>query len=272
MSETTRKLTLRDLKNKLPVELKDKKDQSFTFRDWTFAEEKLIAKKKDENPSLGKFISYVLNQMLESVHGEDWQSMEPNKRVLYLNQSPIGNPFYMYVYLRFDQIGEELALNFQCPSCGQAIDNYTASLNDIDVDCKQGDYAEVEKYKLKKPITLEKGDILVEELNIGLAKWDVMERADEQKSGDEASMKQHTFRNSIVGASGVSGYFNPDDIINKLKKIDIVGLDKAIANHNAGPNLRAEVVCSKCKSKFFKRIEWSYDDFFGIGSLPEAEV
>jgi len=41
-----------------------------------------------------------------------------------------------------------------------------------------------------------------------------------------------------------------------------------ISKHNAGPTIQAEMFCNRCKQTFFKVIDWGYESFFGIGSLP----
>jgi len=263
-----KQIQLKELQNKLPIEIKGKKDQSFSFKDWSMEEEKQIAKIKEKNPSMGRFVSSVLCLMLKDLHGEPFNSKEDKEKILTINQMPMGNILYMYIYLRYDQMGSELRLDFDCPFCANKIRNFTATLDDIDVDCKVGDYEDLIEYKLKKPVTLDKGDQLIEKVKIGLSPWDIMERAESSGSFDEATMKQHTFRYSIKEIVGVTGHV-VDEFMKKLKKIDIEFLHKTISEHNAGPNLQAEVECSKCKQTAYKSINWGYDDFFGIGSLPQ---
>lgn len=266
-SDTIKNVQIRELKNHLPVETKGKIDQSFTFIDWGMNEEKQIAKIKEKNPSMGKFISAVLALMLNTLNGEDFKNKKDGEKKLIINQMPMANVLYMYVYLRYDQLGEEVKMAFPCPFCGHTNKDFNADLNDIDVDCKCGAYEDVVEYKLKKPITLEKGQQLVDTLKIGIAKWDVMEKADSQEANDEASMKEHTFRCSIVGVNGDVKVL-PDEIIRKLKKIDIERIHKIISTHNAGATIQAEIKCPKCKASYTRQVDWGYENFFGLGSLP----
>ena len=154
---------------------------------------------------------------------------------------------YMYIYLRYDQLGEDLRLAFKCPHCGTSIDDYITDIGDLDIDCKFGTYDEIIKYDLKKPITLEAGDQLVESVNLGIAKWTMMEQSDSSLT-DDASMKKYSYKHSIVGVPGITGYINTDEIISKLKKQDIERLAVAIAKHNAGPSIQAEISCPKCSN------------------------
>jgi len=259
-------LALKELKNRLPIETEGK-TVYFTFKDWTFKEEEIIAKMKKKSPSMGRFINDVLSMMLDTVGGEDFSGKDDNQKVLYINQQAMGNVLYMYLYLRYDQMGEELRLDFKCPFCGADISNYITDIGDIDVDCKFGEFDKYVEYKLHKPITLENGDQLVEKLKIGIAKWDVMEKAQDEND-NEAQMKKYSYKHSIQGVVGIDRFIDVSEIITKMKKRDIEKIGNFIAEHNGGPSVQAEVLCSKCDNKFWKQIDWSYDHFFGSGSLP----
>lgn len=263
------KTTLGKLKNKLPIEVKSKADQTFTFKSWGMTEEKKLAKLKDKNPSMGRFVSAVLKEMLTTLHGEDFEGLDEKDKGLILNQLPMGSVLYMYLYLRYDQLGPEINLQFDCPYCDKKIKDFIANIEDMDVDCKTGNYDDVEIYKLRKPITLDAGNQLVEALKIGIGKWDIMESADRVNSNDEATMKEHSFRRCIVGVEGVDTQISPDSIIKKLLKIDIEGLHSFISNHNGGPSVQAEIECPVCSAEFSHTIDWRYESFFGIGSLPQ---
>lgn len=266
-SQTTT-LLLKDLKNRLPIELDKKQNIFFEFKDWTFKEEEFIAKAKSKASNIGRFITEVLNHMLLSVGDHDFTKLDKNEKILYLARQPMGNVLYMYIYLRYDQLGEELRLAFKCPHCGHNVDNYITDIGDLDIDCKFGQFDEVVKYKLRKPVTLEAGDQLIEYVNLGIARWSMMEQTDGSMT-DDASMKKYSYKHSIVGVDGITGYVNTDEIIGKLKKQDIERLGVAIAKHNAGPSIQAEISCPKCSNTFWRQIDWSYDHFFGVGSLPQ---
>ena len=268
-SDLSTKVLLKDLKNTLPIPVKGKTDQSFSFIDWTMKEEKELAKIQAKNPTMGRFVSAVLCLMLKSIHGEDFAALDEKARILAINQMFLGNVLYMYVYLRYDQLSAEVKFDYTCPFCRTPVKNFTASLDDLDIDTKKVDYQEIIDYRLRKPVTLVKGDQLVEVVKLSMAKWDVMERADTQESTDMASMKEHTFKGSIKGFEGVTG-FATDEVVAKLHKIDIELLQKVIAEHNAGPTIVSEIECKKCNNTFYRQIDWSYESFFGVGSLPQA--
>jgi len=259
---------LKDLGNRLPIEIGGKELQYFKFKDWTFKEEEYIAKTKTKAKNIGRFITEVLVHMLVCVGDEDFETKDRNEKLIFLSGQPMGNILYMYIYLRYDQLGEDLKLVFKCPFCNHNVDDFVTDIGQIDVDCKFGQFDEIVKYKLKKPITLESGEQLVDHVKLGLAKWSMMEQT-ENGILDEAEMKKYSYRHSIVGVDDVTGYVSPDEVINKLKKQDIERLSVAIATHNAGPSIQAEIECEKCGNKFWRQIDWSYDHFFGVGSLPQ---
>lgn len=262
--------TLGKLGNKLPVETKGKPDQFFSFIEWGTVEEKKIAKIKDKNPSMGRFITDVLMILTDKINGEAFAGQDEKIKILKLNQLPLANPLYMYFYLRFDQMGEELALNCQCPSCSHLEENFVASLGDLDVDCKLGEWDDNVNYKLKKPITLEKGEQLINNLNIKVGVWDIMERMDSIVAQDSAETKIYTLKNHIAGSEGFVGYLNADEVVQKIKKVDLERLQRLIAQHNAGPSLQQQIECRMCKFKFYTQLNWSYDSFFGASSLPQV--
>ena len=121
-------LPLRELKNRLPIEVGGK-EQYFTFRDWTFKEEEYIAKAKTKFSTIGRFISDVLSMMLVQVGDESFEKKDQNEKILFMNRQPMGNVLYMYMYLRYDQLGEELRLTFKCPFCNTDINDFVVINN-----------------------------------------------------------------------------------------------------------------------------------------------
>lgn len=267
---TSLKTTLRELGNKLPIEIKNKKDQFFKFKNWGMEEEKAIAKLKSDNPNMGRFISKLMYLLLDTLHGEDFGGQEEKNKILIINQMPMANILYMFIYLRFDQLSEDIAMGFHCPNCQKLIKNWVADLGDLDVDCKINDWEETVTYKLKKPITLSKGDQLIDNLKLSVAKWDAMERADEKVATNDAIRQEHQLRSCLKGSEGFEGFLDPLEVINKLRKIDLEYIQKTISDHNAGPSIQAEVQCDRCQHKYLQMIDWSYDSFFGASSLPQT--
>lgn len=265
---TLKKITLKELQNTFPIHVKDKTDQTFTFRDWGMDEEEEISKIKSKNPTMGKFISSILCFMLKTINGEDFEGLESKKRKLIINQMFSGNVIYMYMYLRYDQVDDRLAFQFDCPFCGKRLDQIVVSLDDLDVDCKHDDYQDFDTYKLMKPITLDKGQQIVEILKIGITKWDIIENAGEGDGNREFEGMRTALINGIVGVEGIESVLNIDEIVKKLRKVDMEYIHKKISDHNGGPDIQLPVECKSCNSKSYHQIEWGYESFFGVSSLP----
>lgn len=268
--DTSVKSTLKELANKLPIEIKGKENQFFTFKNWGMPEEKKIAEIKGENPNMGRFISQMMYLLLDTLHGEDFGGQEEAKKILTINQLPMGDVLYMFIYLRYDQLSEDISMGFHCPNCQKLVKDWVADLGDLDVDCKRGDWEDTVTYKLKKPITLEKGEQLIDNLKLTVAKWDAMERATEEIATNDAARQEHQLKACLQGSEGYEGHLDANEVINKLAKKDLEYLQKVISSHNAGPSIQAEVQCSRCKHKYLQMIDWSYDNFFGASSLPQS--
>jgi len=263
------KTTLAELGNQLPVHEKGKTDQYFTFIEWGTPEEKKIAKIKEKNPNMGYFVSQVLMLLLDRLNGIDFHGMEDKMKILALNQMRLANPLYMYFYLRFHEMGEHVTLGFQCPNCRKRENEFIANLGHLDVDCKCGEWPDHVIYKLVKPITLAKGEQLIDNLKLKVGLWDIMEKMDLETANDEAETKIYTLKNHIDGSEGFSGFLDPQEIVDKIKKTDLERTQRVLAAHNAGPAIRQEIECPKCRFKFNHALDWSYDHFFGASSLPQ---
>lgn len=266
--ETAYQTTLKELQNQLPIHLKEKTDQTFTFKDWGMSEEETIAKMKGKNPTMGKFVSGALCEMLSTLNGEDFSSLEDKRKKLIINQQFSANVLYMYLYLRYDQVDSDIRLGFTCPHCNTEIKNFIASLDDLDVDCKHGEYEEGTPYQLRKPITLTQGNQTIETLRLGLSKWDVMERAEHRNGTKEYDGMRASLLDGIKGVEGVDRMVSITDIVNSLKKKDMIAIHAKLSEVNAGPDLTAEVSCDQCGKTAHQMIDWSYDGFFGVSSLP----
>lgn len=267
-SETSKKLELKTLQNELPIHDKSKSNQTFTFKDWGMPEEEEIGKIKSTNPSMGKFITSVLSYMLKTLHGENFAELDSKKRKLIINQMFSGNILYMYMYLRYDQVDDRMAFNFECPFCKHELDEIIVSLNDLDVDCKHGEYQEYEVYKLEKNITLEKGSQQVDNVKLGITKWNIIENSGTIKDNREFEGMKAALLNGIIGVEGIETLINVDEIVNKLRKIDIEYIHTKISEHNGGPDIQIPLSCPSCNKKTFRQIDWGYESFFGVSSLP----
>lgn len=245
---------------------------TFEFKPWRLKEEKHIGGLKTRFANnLGAFVREVLNFMLASWNGQEWEQIEKNKRMLLLNQNVFGNVFYQYVYLRYDALGEELRMqDMQCSNCAAPIKNYIADLRTLEVACRPAEHAPEFDYNLRKPVRI--GEVMVEKVMLRYTPWDVLEKV---KTGtrNEGTLKDHMIAGSIVGCAGAETgkmQLDPNLVKNNLVKKDIEGIYAAVDKHNGGPILALEIECKECGYKADARLNWQYDYFFGNSSLPAS--
>jgi len=262
------KMQLIDLKNVLPVPVEDKENQEFTFKSWTMKEEKKIAKMKSSRTTMGEFVSNVFGLMLDTLCGENFQDKKEEEKIHILNQFDLPNIIYMWIYLRYDVLGPEIVMDVGCPNCGKLNEKRIFTLDTMDVTVKKDDVKRVSDYKLHKIIKF--NEEIVESLRIRITRWDSMESAKNEVAANEGLMKELIFNSSIIGINDSEGAIPElNKVIENLTKRDIEGLSAFISKHNGGPTLTLEDDCTSCSNKYFKFLNWSYEDFFGQSSLPE---
>ena len=270
-----KKVTLRDLGANLPVirRLSDGQPiekRNFSFIEWDMTIEEKLADLKEKSNSMGKFVSGMLHMMIADFCGQDFQALSKEEKTIIINQLEYSNILYMYIYLRVEELGDELRLDVQCPHCGKQNKDFACSLLDMDVHVKDKEHERTLVYDLNKPITV--GDKIVTGLKLDIAKWEAMESADAETSENSAKVKQLVFNSSIVGAlvedgKPFPGYADVKSIVKSLKKRDIEKLGGVIHENNCGPAMAVKGDCVHCKKEWFKELNWSYDYFFGNSSL-----
>jgi hypothetical protein len=260
-------ITLNELGNHLPIPTKEGEKLSFTFKPWRMAEEKQIGKIKQQNRHLGKLVREIFTFMLEDFGGKPWGALSDAEQKLLLNQMSWGNIFYMYIYLRYDALGDEMKMvDIQCPNCTHTTKEFTADLNSLEVKVNEGKYDEEAFYNLKKPFRV--GEIDIEALRLGYTPWDAMEKIKigQQNEGD---IKENMIRASLLGAVGKEvGNVDLDKfkLLEQLTKRDIEGMYNKLDEHNGGPILGLDVKCEACGHEWHTPMNWSYDYFFGSAS------
>lgn len=264
-----KKMTLKELGNKLPIPLEGKDDLSFTFKSWGLAEEKQIGEIKRKIQYMGPLINEVLALMLVKCAGQDIQKMESYQQIAFLSDMPMMNVLYMWIYLRYDQLDDEIRLNVTCPACNRLNKEIVASLDGLDIDTIETDDEAIAKYSLKKPFKLEESDAdPIKVLKLKRTPWSCMDTANDEVTTNQGMIMDLMFRHSIIGWDDEEGYADYDLLNNKIRKRDIERLSRKIQDHNAGPTLALEGKCKFCPSTFYRQLDWSYDHFFGSSSLP----
>lgn len=261
-----KKVTLKELGPCLPIPVPGLQNQFFKFKNWGLAEEKKIGEIKRKSNHMGPFVNEVLSMMLEECGGIDFTKKETHEKKYEIHKMPMMNILYLWIYLRYDQLDEEIRMNVGCPGCGRVNQNFVANLQGLDIEVPEQDDANTIEYKLRK--SFEVDGKLISSFKINRTTWGCMDSADDETTTNQGKIMEIMFKNSICGVNDETGYMDVDKILQNVKKIDIEHLSNAIQKHNAGPTLSVEGKCSFCPTTFFKTIDWSYDSFFGSSSLP----
>lgn len=246
------------------------KDREFSFIDWDMeTEERVAALKKDAN-SVGHFVNKMMCLLLDRFCGQDMQSMDENAKTVMMSQLEFPNLMYMYIWLRVEELGEQYNVgDITCPVCRKVNKDFMGDLNTLEVRTKDENNEREVDYELKRPITL--NDQVITNLKLDVSKWEVLEKANVEDAENDGKMKFLMLKSAINGASTaegpIEGYVDTDQLLRKLKKVDIEKSMKAVTDNNAGPVMGVSGTCIHCKAEFMRQLDWRYDHFFDSSSL-----
>jgi len=277
MSKFSFTQTLKELGPNLPITPIIKgnpvKDQSFSFLDWDMKVEEELSKLLKDSKNIGVFINAMLCKLLDNFCGMDFQSLDKSEKTFLLSQLEYTNIMYMYIYLRVEELSEELKVNLNCPVCQKEIKDYICNLYSLDVSCKSDKHERKHEYNLKKPIHFKHNEIskIITGFNIDITQWNSLEGITVGNKFSDTSLKKRMFYSSIVeflDSKGViSDFIDKKTVIDKLKKADIEKILSLITENNAGPSMVTEIECPHCGNQSEKVLEWRYEIFFGSSSL-----
>lgn len=261
--------TLGELGNVLPIHTV-KQNRSFSFKEWDMDIEEKLSEIQAKAKSVGEFVRKMMNLLLDEFQGQDWEKLSEEERIISLSQIHFPNMMYLYIALRVEELGHELAFDgFTCPHCAKLITDYIADLRTLEIIIKDNEESLSQIYELKKPIMI--GDKTVTELKIGITQWGSLEKVPAEKSNNGAAVKRALFESSIQGAlkngEPIDGFIDLKTVVKKLKKIDIERISKLITENNGGPDMKVGGSCPHCNAEFVKPIDWGYEIFFDSSSL-----
>ena len=291
--ELYRVTTLRELGPNLPIPiiLQDGTilpKRSFSFLEWDMDMEEILSKAKSKAKTVGLFINNMMGHILDDLCGQSFQDLSEGERALKINQMEFSNVMYMYIYLRVEELGPTIRMDVGCPSCGQLNKDWRGDLNDLEIRVKDAPVSAVEgkdgkkgteeskghsrtcEYELRKPLLMEDKKVITS-LKLNIGKWDSMEKADAEVAKNPAKMKRLLFESAIVGVSEkdkpVEGFYDIEQVIRKLKKVDIEMCMTEMVENNAGPIMAIQGECVHCGTEWYKELDWSYDYFLDSSSL-----
>lgn len=265
-------IDLKELKNQLPIGLKNKEgvyfeNNIFSFKSWGLEEEKNISKMKIESKSAGQFINQMLSYMLEKIGDHNFENMEEPAKLLMINQMNLVDVLYMYIYLRYDQLGNTISLNIPCGTCGKLMKGFDADMDGLDVTVREDEDADDWNYELRKKFDIDNEE--VKSLKIRRTPWAALESVKQNEAMGTSELFQIMLKHSMMGKNDEVGYQQLDDIFKKIRKVDFEYLTQFLSDKNGGPSMNVEGNCKFCASPFLFALDWNYQTFFGTSSLPQ---
>ena len=257
------KTTLGEWGHKLPVGFLDggKFNREFTLRESNFGLERQIQKgrSKERNRTRGEDASYILSKLLTSLGGQKLDPDKPAEAQALLAKSWLADVMYMWIWARYEACGDLLEIPFPCPYCDHVEDppaKYEMPGFDVSVAEHPDELNSV--YKLKSP--LEVRGQAVATFKLQPPTWSIYMTA----AQDDGEQDARLLTSMVCGTDKHESILLTDVEIDRMKRLDYIGV-KALATKMAyGPQLTIEHECSKanCGKKGRLYLDWGYDSFF----------
>lgn len=260
--------TIKELGHVLPIGFKDNTNlihKDFSFKEYTWELEEELGEIKEKEPDLemGPYISEILCHSLINIGDIKINEMKENyKKRALLRSLYYADVLYMYVCLRIDSLGHELAMNpFKC-KCGNTV-KYIGDLRTLGVKIPENT---IKKIKLKDGMTYATKNL--KNITVGPLKWSFMETKDNNIFNNKAKTILEVIRNSVISIEGApeGPVFITSGHLRSMKPREVLQLYNKIDQINAGVSLVIEGECG-CKRKFYEAIDWRYENFFDPSSL-----
>lgn len=265
------KQTMADLGATLPIGIPSPDgtlSKGFKLRPFRLKEERelsILREKRHSPPlTLGRFVSHVLAMMVEQVGPHNLQVMSEPERLLLFGSMAMPDVMYMYLQLRKESMGDDVAFKAACGRCKHEWD-FTASLSTLEVRVVAAIKEVASAHTLVSGFPY-KGEVR-KVVKLGVPSWNTMEAQDVTNEG---AMKMAIIQAAITGMEGVKQEeFTPlpPTILDEMTKRDAEVLAKVISERTPGPQLAVEADCPKCSHHMNHAINWSYDSFFSASSL-----
>lgn len=262
------KTSLKELGAQLPLGFLDssgKYARDIVLRPWRFKEEKELGKLRadNENASLGQFVTMILATMCTRLGYHNLETMEYVERRVIISQMWMADVFYVYMWLRTQNLGNVLEMELMCPFCKTKFP-FDADLNTTDVVTAESvEHASWEQ-KLRSPIDIRSKKVVG--FKLGPPRWSTMEIIGDT-GADSGSAKAGLIAGSITGTLGDDKPLGVSESeLDEMAKYDIELLSRRIEDNDLGPNMSVDSKCPRCKRESRHPMSWGYDDFFGISS------
>ncbi|MCK5019300.1 MAG: hypothetical protein KAS32_19730 [Candidatus Peribacteraceae bacterium] len=273
-------VTAKDLGFTLPIGVirGGGRDRSFSLKEHGYDTEKALGewKKLNHGKPTTAVVTKLIALLLDSLGGEPFEHLPGDpldveaKKLGDVSSLYSADVFYIYSRARIEELGNEYITPFVCEkeTCNFTAEEMIHDLDSMEVTCVE-DISELEKeVPLVKGIRFRDGSIR-KKLIVSPMLWHGMDSSGIIGKEDELLVKLYFISKCVTGVEGNDGaiVLLPDEL-KSLRKIDIEILDREINSISLGPSFVSRGNCPECNDHQIFRLDWSYNHFFGVSSLP----
>jgi len=234
--------------------------REFALREFNFGIDRQIAKVREaqDGMAVSAITSLVLSRLVTKLHGQECDPAKPEESKALLYKCSVGDVMYMWLWARFEAMGEALEIPFQCqmPSCLHKDPELKFDMRGMDVFVAEGEDQLQGTVKLSRPYTVRKEQIT--ELKVKPPLWSIFSQA----GGASFNYQGAVFQSSVYGTDKHETIVLGEPELDQLSRKDYKALAKEIDRVSPGPRLVIEGKCPKCEGDFKQMLDWDYDTFF----------
>jgi hypothetical protein len=256
----------------LPIGYQDatgKLHREFELIDWDWDVEEELGElaERNQDMSMGAYISEIVGRGLASLGEIDFAKLKRSQRRLVVSQLFHADVLYVYTWIRIAALGRHVKFDeFRCEACKFSLDGFAGDLLSLEVKFNDGEEVPRESVELERWFKYGQRDVT--RVEVGPLKWSFMETADASVLMNPAKFRLATLRSGVVGVGETNGapvvitreharQMGPASVNRIVAAIDRVG---------GGAVFEVGGECPQCKEKFRRAIDWTYDSFFGRSS------
>jgi hypothetical protein len=243
--------------------------KSFELRPYKTKTDRALAIWREANEDkttaylVAKYLSLVISKVGDTPYELDDEGNSSATIELMFHNWNLVDVFYAYVYSRVKHLGGKVLVPYSCPvpTCGHT-DKGTFDISTADVKV-------VERFKtLIKWVNLKRGFQLRDGKQCHSTKlqpvtWQTMLAVGAGQNAVGA-VTYSSLQSAVCGVNkSDKPYTLTTEEVDEIEKIDLIAIDRANAEEQAGIELDTEVRCTKCNYLITGALDWSFDNFFG---------
>lgn len=276
-----RKIIVKEAGFSLPIGIYDGKTlhKGFSLREYGFDRERALGEFKvriEGQPNtviVTKLLALTLKTLIGEAfeHSLDFEQVQEERDLLKISAMYQADVFFMYLKVRIEELGPEYAIQFLCPSCKYE-GKLTMDLNELDVNCVDDPSLLSQKVPLLIGFKYRGTEERKKIVTISPMLWINMTTKEAAKAGSDQTLMKLHFISKCTTFDGPNGepMLLTDGELGSLRKIDTEIIARQIDKTNIGVNMTLKGKCpgENCDFPFAIPVDWDYDHFFSIASLP----